>query len=367
MSERAIFLDRDNTIIEDKEGFISDPAKVRLLPGAATAIAGLRRLGYRIIVVSNQSGVARGLFDEGAVEAVNQEMCRQLREQAAAQVDASYYCPYHPEAVLPEYRVDHAGWRKPKPGMLKQAAEDFDLDLALSWMIGDAPRDIAAGSAAGCRTILLKDPEHASPTPSDTADTESRTNTTEGGGMEPLGSVSPNFIVKTLADAARVIAREGRNPHPGLQAIPLAAPVPPVSVTPPRANAVSQMPGPATPAAPTDADTLADALGRKLAATTSAVESLRGSLDQIATLLRQKNRVDEIPEFSLARMGAIIAQAAVALCVAVGIWDAVIALGATGTSAWYLQVTLLFKAGLWLLGALVLQGFVLVLYLSSRK
>ncbi len=82
MAERAIFLDRDNTIIEDKDGYIGDPAKVRLLPGSATAIASLRRLGYRIIVVSNQAGVARGYFSENDVESVNQEMCRQLREQA---------------------------------------------------------------------------------------------------------------------------------------------------------------------------------------------------------------------------------------------------------------------------------------------
>ena len=125
MAERAIFLDRDNTIIEDKEGYIGDPAKVQTLPGAATAISAMRRLGYRIIIVSNQSGVARGMFTESDVEAVNQEMCRQLREQAAAHIDASYYCPYHPDGVLAEYKSDHE-WRKPQPGMLLQAAEDFE-------------------------------------------------------------------------------------------------------------------------------------------------------------------------------------------------------------------------------------------------
>ena len=83
MPDRAIFLDRDNTII-DNDGYLGDPTKVRLLPGAASAIAALNRLGYRVIVVSNQSGVARGMFSEIDVNAVNEEMVQQLRRQAAA-------------------------------------------------------------------------------------------------------------------------------------------------------------------------------------------------------------------------------------------------------------------------------------------
>jgi D-glycero-D-manno-heptose 1,7-bisphosphate phosphatase len=202
MLERAVFLDRDNTIIEN-DGYLGDPSRVKLLPGAATALAAMRQLGYRLIVVSNQSGVARGLFDEAAVEAVNTEMSRQLQEQGGAYIDASYYCPYHPDAPLPEYRVDH-DWRKPKCGMLKQAATDFRLDLAQSWMIGDQNRDIGAGAAAGCRTILLKDPDRSAAVETDLGRT-----------------VSPSFVVRTLADAARIIAREGRNPP--AQAAPVRA------------------------------------------------------------------------------------------------------------------------------------------------
>ncbi len=195
MAERAVFLDRDNTII-DNDGYLGDPSKVKLLTGAATALSALRALGYRLIVVSNQSGVARGMFDERAVEAVNQEMCKQLRENAGVHIDASYYCPFHPDAVIAEYKVDHE-WRKPKAGMLKQAGADFALDLSQCWMIGDMPRDIAAGAAAGTRTILLRDPDHPH---------------SSGSGNETNGlDVSPNFIVKTLADAARIISREGKN------------------------------------------------------------------------------------------------------------------------------------------------------------
>src|SRR5690348_5216237 len=106
MAERAVFLDRDGTIIEDS-GYLGDPSRVKLLAGAAAALSALRALGYRLIVVSNQSGVARGMFDETAVEAVNDEMSRQLKQQAGAFVDASYYCPYHPEAPVAAYRVDH--------------------------------------------------------------------------------------------------------------------------------------------------------------------------------------------------------------------------------------------------------------------
>src|ERR1043165_9972022 len=109
MAARAVFLDRDNTLIEN-DGYLGDPAKVKLLPGAGSALVALRALGYRIIVVSNQSGVARGMFSEADVEAVNNEVSRQLREKAGAFIDASYYCPYHPEAPLAEFRADH-DWR----------------------------------------------------------------------------------------------------------------------------------------------------------------------------------------------------------------------------------------------------------------
>ncbi|MCL2641171.1 MAG: HAD family hydrolase, partial [Phycisphaerales bacterium] len=190
MLNRAIFLDRDNTIIEN-DGYLGDSEQVKLLPNTAEALAALRALGYRLIVVSNQSGVARGMFSEADVEATNQEMCRQLKDQTGVHIDALYYCPHHPDAKIAQYKKDHE-WRKPKPGMLLQAARDFDLDLTQCWMIGDQPRDIAAGAAAGCRTILLRDPDHLSPD------------------AEPFGlPVSSNYIIKSLADATKIIAREG--------------------------------------------------------------------------------------------------------------------------------------------------------------
>jgi D,D-heptose 1,7-bisphosphate phosphatase len=362
MAERAVFLDRDNTII-DNDGYLGDPSKVKLLQGAATAIAAIRRLGYRIVVVSNQSGVARGMFDEAAVEAVNQEMCRQLREQAGAHIDASYYCPYHPDAVIAEYKLDH-DWRKPKPGMLTQAAEDFGLDLTQCWMIGDQPRDIAAGASGGCRTILLRDPDH----PAADAD--------------PKGTeVSPNFIVKTLADAARIVVREGRNPHPDLVPTPLNQPAAaPPSPPPPEpsnaARSADEINSVASAAATTHTgEQLAQRMEKAIAAGLSRQENLKPLLEEIATHLRQQARVREQPEFSMSKLLALIAQFAVLVCLLLGAYESVATFSnaPAGTMDWYTHVIFLqdrtislLGAGLWFLAAMVLQGTVVAIYARKR-
>lgn len=156
MQRPAVFFDRDNTLIVS-DGYLGDPSKVVLIPGAAAAIAELRKMGYAIVVVSNQSGVARGMFDETAMRAVSERMSELMLEQnPEALIDAHEYCPHHPDAPLPRYRRD-CDCRKPKPGMLLHAAKELNLDLKRSWLIGDAPRDIEAGAAAGCRTVLFED------------------------------------------------------------------------------------------------------------------------------------------------------------------------------------------------------------------
>jgi histidinol-phosphate phosphatase family protein len=111
-----------------------------------------------VVICSNQSGVARGMFTEEAVVAVNRRMDQLLEEQNPnAIIDRHEYCPFHPEAKIEKYR-QQSELRKPKPGMIHRAAEAMDLNLAESWLIGDTPRDIEAGHAAGCRTILVNDP-----------------------------------------------------------------------------------------------------------------------------------------------------------------------------------------------------------------
>ena len=139
---RAAFLDRDGTLIADP-GYLGDPAGVELLPGVATALGQLRAAGFITVVVSNQSGVARGYFAAAAVEAVNRRMAELLRAaDAHAVIDAYYFCPHGPD--------DGCSCRKPRPGLFLQAAAELQLDLSGSVCFGDSERDVQAAAAAGC-------------------------------------------------------------------------------------------------------------------------------------------------------------------------------------------------------------------------
>lgn len=149
---RAVFLDRDGTINIDK-GHIHDPSELTFVAGAANAIARLNRAGYLTIVATNQSGVARGYFSMEDVNRLHQEMQHQLAS-FGAHVDAFYVCPHHPEIGLDQYRVD-CDCRKGKPGMLRQAAADWNIDLIGSFMVGDRKSDLVAGMGAGCRAFLV--------------------------------------------------------------------------------------------------------------------------------------------------------------------------------------------------------------------
>lgn len=160
MSTHAIFWDRDNTLIADP-GYISEPDQVTLLPGVADALRRASEAGFENIIVTNQSGVARGLFDEAALERIHDRLCALLAAEGA-KLDAIYYCPYldGDEAKVEAYRRD-SDLRKPRPGMLLKAALERKIELAGSWSIGDSLRDAHAGRAAGCRTVLI-DAEAAS-------------------------------------------------------------------------------------------------------------------------------------------------------------------------------------------------------------
>jgi len=153
MSHAAVFFDRDGTLIHNP-GYLNHPDQVRLLDGAAEALKEFRLLGYQTVVVSNQSGVARGIIPPEMMGRIHERLRELLAAQNAA-LDGLYFCPYHPEGVIPEYRKD-SDWRKPKPGMLLAAAREMDLDLTQSWMIGDSDCDIVAGRSAGCQTILIR-------------------------------------------------------------------------------------------------------------------------------------------------------------------------------------------------------------------
>lgn len=151
----AVFLDRDNTLIAN-DGDLGSPDAVRLVDGVPGGLKLLRDAGFSLVVVTNQAGVARGRFSERDVDEVHQRIATLVDDQAKSEglIERFYYCPYHPEATVAQYKRDHP-WRKPHPGMILQAARDMTLDLSHSWLIGDQERDIAAGRAAGCRTILV--------------------------------------------------------------------------------------------------------------------------------------------------------------------------------------------------------------------
>jgi len=148
-----MFLDRDGVIIEDVH-YLSRLEQIQLIPGAGPAIRQLNEAGMPVVVVTNQSGVARGLFPESFVGECHQYLADLLRQEGA-RIDRFYYCPHHLEKGNVPYRLD-CECRKPKPGMFLSAARDLGLDLSRSWMIGDKLSDLAAGAGVGCRTVLVR-------------------------------------------------------------------------------------------------------------------------------------------------------------------------------------------------------------------
>ena len=149
---KAIFLDKDGTLIPDIP-YNVDPDKITLSNNSIEGLNLLVNDGYQLIVVSNQSGIARGYFTEEQFTAVIRRIYELLNEKGIALGDF-YYCPHHPEGQDPEYAIN-CDCRKPMPGMLIRAAEEHQLDLSQCWMIGDILNDIEAGTKAGCRTILI--------------------------------------------------------------------------------------------------------------------------------------------------------------------------------------------------------------------
>jgi len=158
-SHRAVFLDRDGTLIRN-DGDLGDPERVELLPGVAEGVRHLLGGGYRLVVVTNQGGIGRGLYDEAAYAHLTGWMLAQLRERGI-EVARVYHCPYHPLEGVGAYRRDSID-RKPGPGMLLRARDELGLDLGGSAMIGDQASDMQAAAAAGVRLRLwLRAPEAA--------------------------------------------------------------------------------------------------------------------------------------------------------------------------------------------------------------
>ncbi|MGQ9674715.1 MAG: D-glycero-alpha-D-manno-heptose-1,7-bisphosphate 7-phosphatase [Chloroflexota bacterium] len=178
--QRAIFLDRDGTLIEDQK-YEFRPSQIRFMDGVTDGLKALRQAGYKLVIITNQSGVARGLFGEEQVREMHARLADALADQGVP-IDAFYYCPHHVDGIVPEYAVD-CECRKPKPGMILEAADDLELDLAASWVIGDICADVEAGCRAGCRTVLV-----------------------DGNGTElSQNRCNPTYVARNFAQAARLV------------------------------------------------------------------------------------------------------------------------------------------------------------------
>jgi D-glycero-D-manno-heptose 1,7-bisphosphate phosphatase len=149
----AVFLDRDGTLLEEA-GYLDRLERLTFFPYAVDAVRLLNRAGYAVVVVTNQSGVGRGMYEESFVHEAHEVMTARFRG-GGARIDGYYYCPHHPDATVARYRLD-CDCRKPAPGMLRKAAADLDLDLPRSVSIGDKWTDIGAGAGAGARGILVR-------------------------------------------------------------------------------------------------------------------------------------------------------------------------------------------------------------------
>ena len=186
---RGVFLDRDGVLVADNH-LLTKIEDIHVFEGVPAALALLKEFGFYLIEISNQTVISRGLLTEKEMLSLNDQIDNAILNGNGPQLDAFYYCPHHPNATLETYRQD-CDCRKPKPGLIIQAAEAYSIDLSQSFMIGDRITDIIAGQRAGCRTILLETGMHKA-VPIQT--------------VEPLDvSVTPNYTCSTLLQAAEWI------------------------------------------------------------------------------------------------------------------------------------------------------------------
>ena len=151
--KRAVFLDRDGTIL-DELGYVTPESEIKLFPFSAEAITRLTAAGFPVVIITNQGGIALGLYDHAFVDATHAQLSQTLA-QAGADITAWYYCPHHPDGKVSEF-TGPCECRKPATGMLDAAARDLGLDLAGSWVVGDQWRDIELAHRAGARSVLVR-------------------------------------------------------------------------------------------------------------------------------------------------------------------------------------------------------------------
>lgn len=339
MSDKAIFLDRDDTLIEDP-GYINSPEQVKLLDGVAEALIELKGLGYKLVVVTNQSAVARGIVTEKVLGAIHNRL-KQLLAEKNAFLDGIYYCPYHPDGAVKKYRKE-SDFRKPKPGMLLKAAEEMDIDLGQSWCVGNSISDMKAGLRAGCKTILLDLPSHQQQ-------------------LEP-GQPRPDYKAVNIKEVVNIIKKHHRSsvevelqthsaPMAQTEPVRQATEQIPEAVEPasqaaeqipevvePASQTTEQTPEVAEPVSQTEEQQLQSALqepqtkpteqetpGDRTEPSTNftnsfEVEKISAGLNSVLKQLKSMQRSDMFGEFSIMRLMAGIIQILVLFCLLMTIW-----------------------------------------------
>lgn len=189
---RAVFLDRDGVICREA-GYVSDPRKLQLLPGADDAVRLFNEFGITTVVVTNQSGVARGFFPEESIGIINSSMKELLRGRGA-HLDGIYYCPHHPEGIVATYRKE-CDCRKPATGLLRRAANDFNIDLSRSYLVGDKLSDMECARRAGSKGILVLTGYGAA----------------EYRRIDGTPGMNPAFVASDLLEAARWVINDIRS------------------------------------------------------------------------------------------------------------------------------------------------------------
>ncbi len=310
MSEKAIFLDRDDTLIEDP-GYISSPEQVQLLPGVATALIELKALGYKLVVITNQSAVARGIVTEQVLGKIHNRL-KQLLAEKSAFLDRIYYCPYHPDGVVAKYRQE-SDFRKPNPGMLLKAAEEMDIDLGQSWCVGNSGSDVEAGLRAGCKTILIDLPSHQQQ-------------------LKP-GDPRPDYKAINIKEVVNIIKKHHRSSaevelqtqsEPAGQAEPVEQDTEQIpEAVEPVSQGAEQTPEVTEPVFPaeeqqleqTPEETQAEPAEQEI--TGDRTEQLLKSINK---QLKSMQRTDMFGEFSIMRLIAGIIQIIVLFCLLISIW-----------------------------------------------
>jgi len=193
MKNRALFIDRDGTLVHPGH-YPSRPEQLHIYDGIGPELRAIQQAGFRLVVITNQSGIARGYFTEADLQRMHNYLASELK-QLGVSLNAIYHCPHHPAGTIPGLAV-RCDCRKPQPGMLLRAAADLDLDLYSSWCVGDILDDIEAGNRVRCRTILVDLGTEQNP-------------------EEPLRR--PDYVARNTLHALRIIkACEGLGPPPEL-------------------------------------------------------------------------------------------------------------------------------------------------------